>query len=351
MVTGRVWQLESCHVPPRNLTSDPGVRFDAVAIGNALVDVLASVDEEFLVAEQLVKGSMMLVDAQRSQHLYSRVTDVIEASGGSAANTAYGLASLGGRAGFIGKIAGDKLGATFGRDMNDIGVGFFPGATSMTEPTGRCIIAVTPDGQRTMSTFLGAASLLEPSDISRDAVVAGAVLFLEGYLFDRDEAKQAFRTAAAYAHAAGRKVSLTLSDSFCVDRHRADFLALIKDDIDVLFSNEAELQSLYQTNSFDAALEHLRQDCEFAAVTREKKGSIVINGHDLVHIKAEPVDQVVDATGAGDMYAAGFLYGFTRGKSIEECGRIGSIAASEVITHVGPRPIVPLNNIISAHLA
>lgn len=345
------WQLESCHVPPSNLTNDPGVRFDAVAIGNALVDVLASVDEKFLVAEQLVKGSMMLVDSKRSQHLYSCVTDVVEASGGSAANTAYGLASLGGRAGFIGKIAGDKLGSTFIQDMNKVGVGFFPGATSMTEPTGRCIIAVTPDGQRTMSTFLGAASLLEPSDISRDAVVAGAVLFLEGYLFDRDEAKQAFRTAAAYAHAAGRKVSLTLSDSFCVDRHRADFLALIKDDIDILFSNELELQSLYLTDSFDAALEHLRQDCEFAAVTREKRGSIVINGHDLVHIEAEPVEQVVDATGAGDMYAAGFLYGFTRGKSIEECGRIGSIAASEVITHVGPRPNVPLCNIIPPHLA
>lgn len=327
------------------------MRFDAIAIGNALVDVLASVDEKFLVAEQLVKGSMMLVDAQRSQHLYSQVTEVIEASGGSAANTAYGLASLGGRAGFIGKIAGDTLGTTFGRDMNDVGVEFFPGATSTTEPTGRCIIAVTPDGQRTMSTFLGAASLLEPSDISRDAVVAGAVLFLEGYLFDRDAAKDAFRTAAAYAHAAGRKVSLTLSDSFCVDRHRADFLALIHDDIDVLFSNEAELRSLYQTDSFDAALQRLRHDCEFAAVTREKKGSIVINGQDLVRIKAEPVEQVVDATGAGDMYAAGFLYGFTRGKTIEECGRIGSIAASAVITHVGPRPVMPLSTIIPTHLA
>lgn len=340
----------SCHVPPSNLTSDLGVRFDAVTIGNALVDVLASVDEEFLVAEKLVKGSMMLVDSARSQHLYSCVTDVLESSGGSAANTAYGLASLGGRAGFIGKIADDKLGSTFIRDMHTIGVKFFPGETSITQPTGRCIIVVTPDGQRTMSTFLGAASLLESSDISQDAVVTGAVLFLEGYLFDRDEAKQAFRTAAAYAHAAGRKVSLTLSDSFCVDRHREDFLALISNDIDVLFSNELELLSLYQTDSFDVALKLLRQDCEFAAVTRERKGSIVINGHDLVHIKAKPVEQVVDATGAGDMYAAGFLYGFTRGKSIEECGRIASIAASEVITHVGPRPTVPLSNLISSNL-
>jgi len=350
LMTG-VWQLESCHVPPINLTNNPGVRFDAVTIGNALVDVLASVDEKFLIAKDLVKGSMMLVDSQRSQYLYSSVVNVVEASGGSAANTAYGLASLGGRAGFIGKIADDELGDTFGRDLNNVGVEFFPGGTSMTEPTGRCIIVVTPDGQRTMNTFLGAASLLEPSDISQDAVVAGAVLFLEGYLFDRDEAKEAFRTAAAYAHAAGRKVSLTLSDSFCVDRHRSDFLALVRDDIDILFSNELELQSLYQTESFDAALNHLRQDCEFAAVTREKKGSIVINGHDLVHIAAEPVEHVVDATGAGDMYAAGFIYGFTRGKSIEECGRIGSIAASEVITHVGPRPVVPLSSIIPPFLA
>ncbi len=343
-------QLESCHVPPTNLTSDHGVRFDAVAIGNALVDVLASVDENFLVVERLIKGSMTLVDAEQSQHLYSCVTNAIEASGGSAANTAYGLASLGGRAGFIGKIADDKLGETFGREMNSIGVAFYPGATSTTEPTGRCIVAVTPDGQRTLSTYLGAASLLEPSDISHDAVAAGAVLFLEGYLFDRNSAKQAFRTAAAYAHAAGRKVSLTLSDSFCVDRHRADFLALISDEIDVLFSNELELKSLYQTESFDAALKQLRQNCEFAAVTREKRGSVVVDGHDLVRIDAEPVKKVVDATGAGDMYAAGFLYGFTRGKSIEECGRIASIAASEVITHVGPRPNVPLSNIIPRNL-
>lgn len=344
------WELVSFHVPPIDLTSHPEIRFDVVAIGNALVDVLAAVDEKFLVNEQLVKGSMMLVDSVRSQHLYSRVANVLESSGGSTANTAYGLASLGGRAGFIGKIADDKLGSTFIRDMDSIGVRFFPGETSITEPTGRCIIVVTPDGQRTMSTFLGAAALLESSDISEDAVIAGAVLFLEGYLFDRDEAKQAFRTAAAYAHSAGRKVSLTLSDSFCVDRHREDFLALISDDIDILFSNELELLSLYKTDSFDDALKLLRQDCEFAAVTREKKGSIVINGHDLVHIKSEPVNQVVDATGAGDMYAAGFLYGFTRGKSIEDCGRIASIAASEVIAHVGPRPIVSLSKLISPNL-
>ena len=200
-----------------------------------------------------------------------------------------------------------------------------------------------------MSTFLGAASLLEPADISREAVQSGAVLFLEGYLFDRDEAKAAFKMASKYAHEAGRKVALTLSDSFCVDRHRADFLDLILNDIDVLFCNEFELQSLYQT-SYEEALEQLRNDCEFGAVTRDKRGSVVINGHDLVHIEPEPVDWVIDATGAGDQYAAGFLYGFTRGMAIEHCGRLGSMSASEVITHVGPRPLVQLSTLIPEHL-
>lgn len=339
-------QVEFQHVPPIDLTAQNGVRYDVVAIGNALVDVIAAVDDEFLIRESVVKASMTLVDAQRSQHLYSRITNPVQTSGGSAANTAYGLASLGGRAGFIGKIAADNLGDIFSADMRQVGVGFHPGAHSTTEPTGRCVIAVTPDGQRSMSTFLGASSLLEPADISKDAVTAGAVLFLEGYLFDRDAAKEAFRTAAKFAHSAGRKVSLTLSDSFCVDRHREDFLKLIKDEVDVLFCNETELQSLYKIDDFDTALSRLRQDCEFGAITREKKGSVVISGDELVKIAAVPVDHVVDATGAGDLYAAGFLYGFTRGESIEYCGRVGSIAASEVITHVGPRPLVPLTSLL-----
>jgi sugar/nucleoside kinase (ribokinase family) len=336
-------------VPPIDITRDDGVRYDVVAIGNALVDVIAAVPDEFLVDEDVVKGSMTLVDSTRSAHLYSRISNPTQTSGGSASNTAYGLASLGGRAGFIGKIADDYLGRVFGADMDKVGVGFHPGATSATEPTGRCIIAVTPDGQRSMSTFLGAASLLEPADISREAVQSGAVLFLEGYLFDRDEAKAAFKTASQFAHEAGRKVALTLSDSFCVDRHREDFLDLILNDIDVLFCNEFELQSLYQT-SYEEALEQLRSDCEFGAVTRDKRGSVVINGHDLVHIEPEPVDRVVDATGAGDQYAAGFLYGFTRGMAIEHCGRLGSMSASEVITHVGPRPLVQLSTLIPEHL-
>ncbi|MEN9300789.1 MAG: hypothetical protein RLZZ254_570 [Actinomycetota bacterium] len=335
-------------MPTGDVTQGSSPVYDVVAIGNALVDVIGSVTEDFLTREQVVKGSMTLVDAQRSAHLFSQISETVQTSGGSAANTAYGLASLGGKAGFIGKVADDTFGRAFGYDMNKVGVGFHPGAISDSEPTGACIIAVTPDGQRSMSTFLGAASLLEPSDISREVVANGSVLFLEGYLFDRDAAKDAFRVASKFAHESGRKVSLTLSDSFCVDRHREDFMDLILNDIDILFCNEFELASLYQTESFDDALEQLRSDCEFAAVTRDKRGSVVINGSDLVVIEAVPVDQVVDATGAGDMYAAGFLYGFTHGMSIEECGHLGSLSASEVITHVGPRPLVQLASLIPA---
>ena len=337
-------------MPPINLTSVDGVSLDTLTIGNALVDVLATVDEGFLVREKIVKGSMNLVDIQRSKHLHSLVHSRTEMSGGSAANTAYGLASLGGKAGFIGKISADRLGEEFSRDLNTVGVKFFPGATCATEDTGRCLIVVTPDGNRTMNTFLGAASLLDAADISKSAVQSAAVVFLEGYLFDKDAAKDAFRTAAEYAHAAGRKVALTLSDSFCVDRHRDDFLSLVKNDIDILFSNEDELKALYQVESINDGLHMLRDDCEFAAVTRNEHGSVVIDGDEVVIIDAEPVESVVDATGAGDMYAAGFLFGFVRGKPIEQCGKIGSLVASEVITHMGPRPLVPLTTVVPKDL-
>ena len=337
-------------MPPVNLTNVDGVSLDALTIGNALVDVLATVDEGFLVRENIVKGSMNLVDIKRSKHLHSLVNSRTEMSGGSAANTAYGLASLGGKAGFIGKISADRLGESFSHDLDTVGVKFFPGVTCETEDTGRCLIVVTPDGNRTMNTFLGAASLLDAADISKTAVQSAAVVFLEGYLFDKDAAKEAFRTAAEYAHAAGRKVALTLSDSFCVDRHRADFLSLVKNDIDILFSNEDELKALYQVDSINDGLHQLRDNCEFAAVTRNEHGSVVIDGDEVVIIDAEPVDSVVDATGAGDMYAAGFLYGFVRGKPIEQCGKIGSIVASEVITHMGPRPLVPLTTVVPKRL-
>ena len=337
-------------MPPVNLTNVEGVSLDALTIGNALVDVLATVDEGFLVRENIVKGSMNLVDIKRSKHLHSLVNSRTEMSGGSAANTAYGLASLGGKAGFIGKISADRLGDSFSRDLDSVGVKFFPGVTCETEDTGRCLIVVTPDGNRTMNTFLGAASLLDAADISKTAVQSAAVVFLEGYLFDKDAAKEAFRTAAEYAHAAGRKVALTLSDSFCVDRHRADFLSLVKNDIDILFSNEDELKALYLVDSINDGLHQLRDNCEFAAVTRNEHGSVVIDGDEVVIIDAEPVESVVDATGAGDMYAAGFIYGFVRGKPIEQCGKIGSIVASEVITHMGPRPLVPLTTVVPKSL-
>ena len=337
-------------VPPVDLTGSSGVSLDSLTIGNALVDVLATVDEGFLVREKIVKGSMNLVDMSRSKHLHSLVNSRTEMSGGSAANTAYGLASLGGKAGFIGKISADRLGESFASDLANVGVSFFPGVTCETEDTGRCLIVVTPDGNRTMNTFLGAASLLDAADISREAVQSAAVVMLEGYLFDRDAAKEAFRVAAEYAHAAGRKVALTLSDSFCVDRHRDDFLSLVKNDIDILFANEDEIKSLYQVDSINAALHQLRDDCEFAAVTRNEHGSVVIDGDEVVIIDAEPVDSVVDATGAGDMYAAGFLYGFVRGKPIEQCGKIGSIVASEVISHMGSRPLVPLITVVPKNL-
>lgn len=337
-------------MPPVNLTNVEGVSLDALTIGNALVDVLATVDEGFLVRENIVKGSMNLVDIKRSKHLHSLVNSRTEMSGGSAANTAYGLASLGGKAGFIGKISADRLGDSFSHDLDSVGVKFFPGVTCETEDTGRCLIVVTPDGNRTMNTFLGAASLLDAADISKTAVQSAAVVFLEGYLFDKDAAKEAFRTAAEYAHAAGRKVALTLSDSFCVDRHRADFLSLVKNDIDILFSNEDELKALYQVDSINDGLHQLRDNCEFAAVTRNEHGSVVIDGDEVVIIDAEPVESVVDATGAGDMYAAGFIYGFVRGKPIEQCGKIGSIVASEVITHMGPRPLVPLTTVVPKSL-
>ena len=337
-------------MPPVNLTNVEGVSLDALTIGNALVDVLATVDEGFLVRENIVKGSMNLVDIKRSKHLHSLVNSRTEMSGGSAANTAYGLASLGGKAGFIGKISADRLGDSFSHDLDSVGVKFFPGVTCETEDTGRCLIVVTPDGNRTMNTFLGAASLLDAADISKTAVQSAAVVFLEGYLFDKDAAKEAFRTAAEYAHAAGRKVALTLSDSFCVDRHRADFLALVKNDIDILFSNEDELKALYQVDSINDGLHQLRDNCEFAAVTRNEHGSVVIDGDEVVIIDAEPVESVVDATGAGDMYAAGFIYGFVRGKPIEQCGKIGSIVAAEVITHMGARPLVPLTTVVPKSL-
>lgn len=318
----------------------------AVTIGNAMVDIIASVDEGFLTEHNLTKASMMLVDDGRSAYLRSKVAANVMSSGGSVANTSHGLASLGGRAGFIGKIADDDLGGVFSNDLHQAGVSFFPASKDHGLPTGRCVIVVTPDGQRTMSTYLGAGAVLCPADINKAAVQSAEWVFLEGYLFDQDDAKEAFRVAAQYAHEAGRKVALTLSDSFCVQRHHADFYALVCDDVDLLFANEHELAVLFGTDDFAASVQVLRDKCPLAVVTRSKKGSVVITADDYIEVPALPVDPIIDATGAGDMYAAGFLYGLTHEKSLEQSAEIGTICAAEVIMHMGPRPQVALASLL-----
>ena len=319
--------------------------FDVVGIGNALVDVIVQRDDVFLASESLEKGSMALIETDRAVSLYTSMGPGIEMSGGSAANTMTGVASFGGRACYIGKVNDDELGQAFAHDLRAMGVNFPlpPGVHEM--PTGRSLIVVTPDAQRTMSTYLGVSSLLGPDDVDPDVVAAGLVLYMEGYLWDRDAAKDAYRRAARVAHAADRLVSLSLSDSFCVDRHRADFRRLVTDDVDLLFGNEDELLSLYEVDDFAEAVRHVRADCRMAAVTRGASGSIIITPDDLITVPAEPVSSVVDTTGAGDLYAAGFLFGLTSDRDLAECGRLGSIAAAEVIGHVGARPLVPLHRL------
>ncbi len=326
-------------------------RYDVVGIGNALVDVIAHAEDGFLHHEGLVKGSMTLVDAERALHLYRALGTAVEMSGGSAANTVVGVASLGGRAAYIGKVSDDELGQVFGHDLRAVGVTFRPGAHLDEIPTGRCIIVVTPDAQRTMNTYLGVSSYLQPSDIDEATVAAGRVLYMEGYLYDREDAKAAFRHAARVAHANGREVSLTLSDSFCVERHRDDFRALVADEVDILFGNEHELLSLYQLDTFEAAVAAVRQDSRLAVITRGVMGSVAVTHDAIVEVPAEPVAHVLDTTGAGDLFAAGFLFGYTRDLPLHECGRLGSIAAAEVISHVGPRPLVELRRLLPAEIA
>ncbi len=318
---------------------------DVVGIGNALVDVIAHHPDDFLELEALVKGSMTLIEAERAMSLYGAMGAGIELSGGSAANTMTGVASFGGRAAYIGKVAADGLGDVFRHDLRAVGVAYENAPTDGDVPTGRCLIVVTPDAQRTMNTFLGISSLLVPADVDEALVARAEVVYLEGYLFDRDGAKEAYRKASAAAHAAGGKVSLTLSDSFCVDRHRDDFRDLVASQVDVLFCNEDELMALYEAPSLDEAVTAVRADCDVAAVTRGKDGSMVVTPDGVVAVAAHPVAEVVDTTGAGDLYAAGFLYGLTHGRPLAECGRLGSLAAAEVIAHVGARPNVALRRL------
>lgn len=315
---------------------------DVVGIGNALVDVLSQAGEDFLAAQGLIKGAMQLVDEPRARQLYAAMGPAVEVSGGSAANTIVGVASFGGRAHYVGKVRNDQLGEVFSHDLRAVGVGYSTPAATSGPPTGRCLIVVTPDAQRTLTTYLGASSQLGPADVDRDLIARAGILYLEGYLFDPPEAQRAFRVAAEIAHAAGRKVALTLSDPFCVGRHRAAFLDLVEHHVDILFANEAEIRSLYTAPDFDAALQRVRRHCAVAALTRSERGSVVVAGDEVHVIDAHPVKAVVDTTGAGDLYAAGFLVGLSRGLDLATCGRLGSLAAGEVISHVGARPQTPL---------
>jgi sugar/nucleoside kinase (ribokinase family) len=326
------------------------VRGGVVGIGNAIVDVLSHTDEAFLEHHQLTKGSMTLIDAERATELYACMDSVVECSGGSVANSMVGLASLGGRAAYIGKVRDDVLGEVFRRDIRDAGVEFDTPAATSGPPTGRCLVLVTPDAQRTMQTLLGASATLAPGDIDAATVTGAAITFLEGYLWDPEPAKMAFIRAARITHDAGGKVALSLSDPFCVERHRAEFRELVDSHVDVLFANQAELISLYQTDSLDAALVRLRGRCEIAAVTRGAEGSSILSAEGLTEVPAEPVEKVVDTTGAGDLYAAGFLWALCEGHDPATCGRAGSIAAAEIISHFGARPEVALDQIVARKL-
>lgn len=319
--------------------------YDVVAVGNAIVDILKTVPDAFLAEENIAKAGMTLIDEARADHLTTRMDNPVIAAGGSAANTVTGVASFGGNAGYIGKVAKDALGERFTTEFRAAGVAFATPPRALPPGTARCLIAVTPDGQRSMNTYLGASTLLTAEDIDAGLIQAGVTLFLEGYLFDRDEAKAAFVRAAEIARAADRKVSLTLSDTFCVDRHRDSFRHLVSGHVDILFCNEAEILSLYQSADLGEALESARRACPLVVVTRSEHGSLIAAESETVEVKAFPVDNVVDTTGAGDLYAAGFLYGFARGKPLAECGALASLAAAEVISHMGPRPETSLRQL------
>lgn len=316
-------------------------KYDLLAIGNALVDVLSHADEAFVARQTeehgMIKGGMSLINELRAVELYGEMGAGIESSGGSAGNTMAGFASFGGKGAYIGKVAEDQLGDVFRHDLKSMGVEFMTQPIVIGAHTGRCLILVTPDGERTMNTFLGAAVELGPADIDEDLVSASRITYLEGYLFDPPKAKEAFIKAGTVAHSAGQRVSLTLSDPFCVDRHRNDFLELVDHHVDILFANEHEIMSLYQTDSFDDAVKAVSGKCEIAALTRSEKGAVIVNGGDVIELPAQDV-HVVDTTGAGDQFAAGFLYGFTQGMLLKQCGELGVLAASEVIAHMGPRP-------------
>ncbi len=325
---------------------------DVLGIGNAIVDVLARADDGFLAKHNLAKGSMNLIDAARADSLYRAMGPGVECSGGSAANTIAGVASLGGKGGYIGKVKADQLGQVFAHDIRAMGVAFNSAPAKEGAPTARCLIHVTPDGQRTMQTFLGACVELGPEDVDPDEVAGAEVTYLEGYLWDPPRAKDAFRKAIRAARAAGRRTALSLSDGFCVDRHRREFLQLVQGDIDILFANEAEILSLFEAKDFDEALQEARKLPAIVALTRSEKGSVVIDakGDDVHVVDAAKIGRLVDTTGAGDLYASGFLFGFTRGRPLADCARLGGLCAAEIIQQMGARPQVPLRQTLAGKL-
>lgn len=322
--------------------------FDVVGIGNAIVDVLAQHDDAFIAAHGLTKGSMMLIDADRAVELYDAMQVLVETSGGSAGNTMTGIASLGGAAAFIGKVADDHLGRVFAADSESQGVRFDVKPATDGEPTGRSMIVVTPDAERTMNTFLGAATTLYRSDIPEVVVAASNVLFCEGYIWDIEVTKDAIRHAMAVAKSNGTRISFTLSDAFCVERHFDEWHALLDNDIDILFGNEEELMTLTRAETHDEAVEAVRGRCEILCATLGPRGSLLVTADETVEIAPVHVDDVVDTTGAGDQYAAGVLFGLSRGMSLSEAGRLGSAAAAEVIGHMGPRPETNLATLIES---
>ncbi len=322
--------------------------YHVVGIGNAIVDVITTADDTFLERHGMAKGAMTLIDEARAEALYVDMGSTTVTSGGSAANTIAGVASLGGRTAFVGKVRDDALGTAFRHDITAVGAVFRTSRATSGPATARCLVFVTPDAQRTMQTYLGACTTLGPDDVDADLIASARITYLEGYLYDEPHAKKAFHRAAEMAHAAGRKVSLSLSDAFCVKRHREAFMRLVDHHVDVLFANESEIEALFETSSFDSAVARLRELTDLAAITRGARGSLVVTHDAIIEVPAVAVDHVVDTTGAGDLYAAGFLYALTTGASHRACAELASAAAADVITHVGARPHRPLARLVAA---
>ncbi|TCL71921.1 adenosine kinase [Rhizobium sp. BK251] len=318
-------------------------RFDVLTVGNAIVDIISRCDDQFLIDNKITKAAMNLIDAERAELLYARMGPALEASGGSAGNTAAGVASFGGKSAYFGKVAEDQLGGIFTHDIRAQGVHYETKPKGTFPPTARSMIFVTEDGERSMNTYLGACVELGPEDVEADVVADAKVTYFEGYLWDPPRAKEAIRECARIAHENGREVSMTLSDSFCVDRYRGEFLDLMRSGtVDIVFANTQEVLSLYETDDFEHALTSIAKDCKIAAVTRSEHGAVILKGGERHYVDAIQIEKLVDTTGAGDLFAAGFLHGYTLGRSLEDCGRLGCLAAGIVIQQIGPRPMMSL---------